>query len=260
MKINDESQRIILHALEERGKLTVPEATELLGISEATARRLFVKLGDKGLATRVFGGIQPIRSDGIGYSFNTSSSLRTKEKMAIGKLAALEVVSGDNVFLDSGTTVLAMAQALALRYQKDQLDNVKILTNSLNLADTLSPLCKVVLLGGEIRPERRDACGFLAEEMLKRLHVKKAFLGCDALNLERGGLMTTDERTARMNEIIIGNAACVYILADASKIGETSFVSYGSLDQVDICIIDSTLSPEKRELLASRVKSLVIAE
>lgn len=152
-----------------------------------------------------------------------------------------------------------MAQALAKRCEEERIENVKVLTNSLILTDILTPFCKVVLIGGEIRPERRDACGFIAEEMLKRLHVKKAFLGCDALHLDRG-LMTTDERTARMNEIIIHNAANVIILADASKVGQTSFVSYGNLEQVDLCIVDAGLTGELKELLASRVRRLLIAE
>jgi DeoR/GlpR family transcriptional regulator of sugar metabolism len=258
MKINKDSRRIVIQALEERGRLNVLEVAGLIGVSEATARRLFVKLEEEGQVIRTFGGIQLGRSEGKGYSFSDSAVMRTREKSAIGALAALEVVAGDQIFLDSGTTVLAMAQALAKRCGEERMENVKVLTNSLILTDILTPFCKVVLIGGEIRTERRDACGFIAEEMLKRLHVKKAFLGCDALHFGRG-MMTTDERTARMNEIIIDNAASVYILADASKIGETSFVSYGTLDRVDACIVDSGISPEQRELLAARVKRLLIA-
>jgi DeoR/GlpR family transcriptional regulator of sugar metabolism len=259
MKINKDSKRIVIQALEERGKLGVLEVAELIGVSEATARRLIVRLEEEGQAIRTFGGIQLGRSEGSGYSFNASAVLRTREKKAIGVRAALEVASGDLLFLDSGTTVLAMAQALARRFEEKEIEGVKVLTNSLILMDILAPFCKIVLIGGEIRTERRDACGFIAEEMLKRLHAKKAFLGCDALHFERG-LMTTDERTARMNEIIINNASKIYILADASKIGETSFVSYGGLENVDTCIVDSGLSAEQGELLASKVKRLLIAE
>jgi DeoR family transcriptional regulator, fructose operon transcriptional repressor len=258
MKITKDSKRVVIQALEERGKLNVLEVAGMIGVSEATARRLFVKLEDEGLVIRTFGGIQLPRAQISSYSFNASAAMRTKEKTAIGIRAALEVAAGDHIFLDSGTTVLAMAQALARRFEEEHIEDVKAVTNSLSLTDLLTPFCKVVLIGGEIRPERRDACGFIAEEMLKRLHVKKAFLGCDALHFEQG-LMTTDERTARMNEIIIHNSSSIYILADASKIGETSFVSYGTLDRVDTCIVDDGISPEQREILASRVRQLVIA-
>ena len=259
MKITKESKGVVMQALEERGKLGVLEEATMIEVSEATARRLFVRLEDEGLVIRTFGGIKLNQADSAGYSFNTSAVTRTKEKSAIGRLAALEVVSGDHLFLDSGTTVLAMAQALARRFEQERIEEVKVVTNSLILTDILTPFCKVVLIGGEIRPERRDACGFIAEEMLKRLHVKKAFLGCDALHFERG-LMTTDERTARMNEIIIHNAASVIILADSSKLGETSFVSYGHLDIVDTCIVDSSIGAEHRAILLARVGRLLVAD
>jgi len=258
MKINKVSVDIVIQTLEKRGKLTVNDVTGLLSISPATARRLFIQLNETGQAIRTFGGIQKIPTDNDAYSFNTSETLRASEKTAIGNLAALEVNSNDQIFLDSGTTVLAMAKALARRHENKEISNVRILTNSLILADILTPYCKVVLIGGEIRRERRDACGFIAEEILKRLHVKKAFLGCDALDFD-SGFMTTDERTARMNEIIIKNANSVLILADATKIGASSFVSYGGLDCADTFITDSDCTPEQREAIASGIGKILIA-
>jgi DeoR/GlpR family transcriptional regulator of sugar metabolism len=259
MKINKDTKRVVFQALEERGKLTVLDVTQLIGVSEATARRLFAKLEDEGQVIRTFGGIQAKRPENSAYSFNVSAATHTKEKAAIGARAALEVAAGDHIFLDSGTTVYAMAQVLARRLEQEQVPGLKIVTNSLILTDILSPLCKVVLIGGDIRPERRDTAGFVAEETMKRLHVRKAFLGCDAVNLE-GGMMTTDDRTARMNEIVIRNAADVYILADAAKFGQTSFISYGSLDLVDTYIVDSALPPGAAELLAGRVKRLLVTQ
>ena len=259
VKLTKETRQIVLNSLEEHTKLNVIEVSKLIDVSEATTRRLFVQLEKEGLVIRTFGGIQLRRSSGASYSFNLSSSLHTREKIAIGNRAILEVSAGDQIFLDSGTTVLAMAQCLARRMESERIEDVRILTNSLILTDLLTPYCKVVLIGGEIRPERRDTCGFVAEEMLKRLHVKKAFLGCDALHFT-SGFMTTDERTARMNEIIIANASKVYILADSSKIGETSFVSYSTFDRIDACIVDSALNAEQREKLSAKVGQLIIAD
>ena len=259
MKINKDSRQVVFQALEERGKLSVLDVTRLIGVSEATARRLFSRLEDEGQVIRTFGGIQAKRPENSPYSFNISAATHTREKTAIGARAALEVGAGDHIFLDSGTTVLAMAQVLARRLEHDPIPGLKIVTNSLILTDILSPLAKLVLIGGEIRPERRDTAGFVAEETMKRLHVRKAFLSCDAVNLD-GGMMTTDDRTARMNEIVIRNAADVYILADSSKFGETSFISYGGLDLVDTFIVDRGLRVEAIELLAARVKRLVVTE
>jgi len=259
MKLTKETRLVVLDALEARTKLNVLEVTRLIDVSEATARRLFGQLEKEGLVIRTLGGIQLRRSSGASYSFATSVSLHPKEKIAIANRAAQEIVSGDHLFLDSGTTVQALAQALARRIEQEQLEDIRVVSNSLTLTDILTPFCKVVLIGGEIRPERRDTCGFIAEEMLKRLHVKKAFLGCDALHF-RSGFMTTDERTARMNEIIITNATQVLILADSSKIGQASFVSYGPLECADACIVDAGLSRELADKLIPRIGRLILAE
>ncbi|GAB1482935.1 hypothetical protein MASR2M78_17510 [Treponema sp.] len=257
MKVTKETNLIVLDALQIHGKLTVHEVTKLIEVSEATARRLFVKLEEQGLVVRTFGGIRLVESDSSHYSFKDSARRMIKEKNAIGEAAAQEIENDDQVFLDSGTTVMAMSRALARRIQAEEIRGLRVVTNSLIIADQLSELCKVIFVGGEIRPERRDACGFLAEELMKKLHLKKAFLGCDALSFE-SGLMTTDERSARMNEIIIKNASKIYLLADAQKIGGISFVSYGTLAQLDTFFVDSSISPEQRTQLEKRIPHLIV--
>lgn len=258
MKLTKETNQLVLDALEIHGKLNVQDVTNLIGVSEATARRLFAKLEDQGLVVRTFGGIRLLESDATLYSFNDSSRRMVREKNAIGEVAAMEVEDNDQIFLDSGTTVLAFSRALAKRMHADDIRGVRVVTNSLIVADQLSELCKVIFVGGEIRPERRDACGFLAEELMAKFHLKKAFLGCDALSFENG-FMTTDERTARMNEIIIKNAARIYVLADARKIGTVSFVSYGSLDKAHALIVDDSITGAQQSKLNACLSRVLVA-
>jgi DeoR/GlpR family transcriptional regulator of sugar metabolism len=258
MKLTTEARQVVQDALEAKTKLNVLEVTRLIDVSEATARRLFGQLEKEGRVIRTLGGIQLNRPEGASYSFVKSASLHTREKRVIGNRAAKEVVSGDHLYLDSGTTVQAFARALARRIEQEQLEDVRVVSNSLILTDILTPFCKVVLIGGEVRPERRDTCGFIAEEVVKRLHVNKAFLGCDALHFQ-SGFMTTDERTARMNELIIANASQVLILMDSSKIDKTSFVSYGPLEIADVCIVDTGLTGELADKLAPLIGRLILA-
>jgi DeoR/GlpR family transcriptional regulator of sugar metabolism len=247
-----------LDALEVHGKLSVQDVTELIGVSEATVRRLFGKLEEEGIVLRTIGGIRLVESNSTPYSFKDSLRRMIREKAAIGKRAALEVSDDDQIFLDSGTTVMAMAKVLARRMQTHEIQGLRVVTNSLIIADQLSALCKVIFVGGEIRAERKDGCGFLAEELMKKLHIKKAFLSCDALNFENG-LMTTDERTSRMNEIIIRNASKIYVLADAQKIGSVSFVSYGRLADINTLVVDDSIDDENFFRLKESIPQIIIA-
>ena len=82
-------------------------------------------------------------------------SLRSQEnaagKAAIGRAAAGLVENGMVVLLDSGTTTLAVAQALA------ELRNLTICTASLPIALLMChvPGMRVHMLGGEIDPGER---------------------------------------------------------------------------------------------------------
>ena len=74
-------------------------------------------------------------------------------------------------------------------------------------------------------------------------HVNKAFLGADAVSLA-AGFMTTDERTAKMNQIVVDRADHAYVLVDSSKFGKSSFVQYAGLDQVETVFTDPGLGKE----------------
>jgi DeoR family transcriptional regulator, fructose operon transcriptional repressor len=233
----------LLEMLRLHQKLDVRTVTDTLGISEATVRRLFARLEREGSVIRTHGGVTLAAHLGTDYSYRVSATHRSREKATIGAAAALMVSSGDRMYLDSGTTVLKLAESVAARLQAGDLQDVVVLTNSLVLVDVLARWCKVLLVGGEVRTERRDLCGPLAEEALRRFRITRAFLGADAIHIQ-GGFMTTDERTARLNELVLHGAGRACVLADAEKFGRDSFVSYAGLRDIEIVLTDASISEQ----------------
>jgi len=233
----------LLEMLQVNQKLDVKTVGDALKISEATVRRMFSQLEEEGKVIRTHGGVQLAQELGHNYSFRISAQHKSKEKIAIGNAAAGLVRENDRIFLDSGTTVLRLAEALNVKIQTGELNNVVVLTNSLTHVETIAQKCRVILIGGEIRAERRDVCGSIAEKVLKMFHVDKAFFGADAISLT-GGLMATDERTARMNEIVITHAEATYVLADAEKFEKKAFVTYAELDAITSIITDENIDKE----------------
>lgn len=250
----------LLEMLSEKKRLDIRTVVEALSISEATARRLFTDLEKSGKLIRTHGGIQAAPEIAPDYSFRRSSVLHTPEKNAIGAAAARHVNSGDRIYLDSGTTVLKMADALASRIRHGEVSGISIVTNSLSCMDNLSELTEVILTGGIIRPERRDICGPLAEKNLSLYHFDKAFLGADAISAN-GDLLTTDDRTAIMNEMVIRNSGTIFILADSSKFGSKAFVTYSNLKKIKAIVIsDENISRKNRsELCAVNIKAEIVA-
>ena len=85
--------------------------------------------------------------------------------------------------------------------------------------------------------ERRDVWGPITEETLRQFHVSKAFLGADAVHI-RSGFMTTDESTAKMNEIVLRNTTHAFVLADGEKFNRDSFIRYAALGEVETIFTD----------------------
>jgi len=238
----------LLEMLQVNKRLNVRTVAGALDISEATARRFFAQLELQGKVIRIHGGVQLAPQLGYDYSYRVSITHRQNEKTLIGNAAAELVQDNDRVFLDSGTTVLKLAEALAMKMQTRMLKDIVVLTNSFSHIKTVARLCKVILIGGEIRVERLDVCGPVAEKNLMRFHVNKAFLGADAINVQNG-LMTTDERTAAINEIIVARSDKVYLLADSEKFQKSSFIRYASLNEIEAILTDEGIEPALREAL-----------
>ena len=243
MKKREVRSSRLLEMLQHNRQLDVRTVAESLSISEATVRRLFAQLDHEGKVISTHGGVRLSPQLGTGYSYYLSATHRSREKALIGRAAADLVFPGDRIFLDSGTTVLKLAEALALRLQSGSPTDIVVLTPSLALAEALARWCKVILVGGEVRVDRRDVCGPITEDTLRQFHVTRAFFGADAVHLHHG-FMTTDERTAKMNEIILHRATHVYILADSEKFGRDSFIHYASLEEAEKIITNPGISEE----------------
>ncbi len=244
MKKSEIRSSRLMEMLQLNRRLDVNTVADNLGVSVATVRRLLARLETDGKVIRTHGGARLSPQFGTGYSYYVSSTHRSKEKALIGRAAAEVVGSGDRLFLDSGTTVLKLAESLSMRLQAGSLKNIVVLTNSIALVEALARWCKVILVGGEVRVERRDVWGPITEETLGRFHVTKAFLGADAVHI-RSGFMTTEESTAKMNEIVLRNTSRAYVLADAEKFGRDSFIRYAGLADVEAVLTDPGLAADQ---------------
>jgi len=221
------------------GHVTVSEATEMLGVSESTVRRLFIRMETDGLAVRSHGILRAVPS-GTEYSFEASARVYSREKQNIGRMAAMFVEDGDIIYLDCGTTVFQMTLALAQRLAAGEFRSLNIVTNSLANVHALPsvPGCRLFLLGGEYNSERRDFSGPLTEKSIAPFHFDKCFLGCDGVD-SQSGFSSKDVNISSLNGCVMERADAVYILCDGSKLGRCSMVSYAPLNRVTALVTNA---------------------
>jgi DeoR/GlpR family transcriptional regulator of sugar metabolism len=249
--------RDVLEMVRLRRKVDVRTVAAAMAISEATVRRLFAELERQGLVIRVHGGVQ--LASARAYSFNQSVPQRVEHKLAIARAAVGHVREGDRVFLDSGTTVLKLAECMSIRLRDGSVRDLTVLTNSLGVAEMLADDCKVILIGGEVRLSRRDVFGALSEKMLQKFRVNRSFLGADGIDIDNG-FMTTDEKTASMNEIVIERSEQALVLADSEKFHRSSFVAYAPLNSVDAVITDWELAPVAVQAFEAAGATLIVVD
>ena len=241
-KIADRKDLLISH-LRKCGTLSVADIAAYFVISLPTARRMCAQLEHEQRVMRTHGGIRFVPSVDTPYAFDAIDGEFNKEKADIARNASSLVKDNQIIFLESGTTIKQFALALANRIQDGRLNNVSVYTNSLVNLEILEKVCKVTLIGGIYRPERRDFCGFLSERLLRTLRFNACFIGADGLSIN-DGIMAMDVDTVRVDELLIERSTESYILVHSGKFNKHSFISYCAVREVSAIITDSQLPPE----------------
>ncbi len=204
-----------------------------MGVSSATVRRDLAELDLRGHVRRVHGGAVSLEGRMEEPVFDDKAALAAREKQQIAETARRLIQPADSIFLDGGSTVLALARMLT------DMTKLTVVTNSLRVASTFAPGGpNMILVGGEFRRLSQTFVGSLTRPLLEQLHVDTAFMGTIGLSHEHG-MTTTDPREAQTKEWVMAKAERVVLLSDSSKIGKVSFVGFGSLDSVDVLVTDS---------------------
>ena len=165
------------------------------------------------------------------------------------------VQDGDSVFLDSGTTVSAIAGALATHGSGLRLST---LTTSLGVASTLAdvPGIDCVLLGGQLRRVDGALVGALALENLQRFTFSLAFIGVSGFS-DVGHQRRQPRRGRGQGGGDRAGAPC-RARARSHEGRTTDFARISGLDVVDVVVMDKT-TPAVEELCARYDIELITA-
>ncbi len=104
----EERQQHILQMLKENNVVKIKEIRKQTNCSESSARRDLQLLEEKGLLIRVHGGAKIKHSLQRELDMSGKASKNTAQKEAIAQAAAKLVEAEDVIYLDAGTTTLAM--------------------------------------------------------------------------------------------------------------------------------------------------------
>jgi DeoR family transcriptional regulator of aga operon len=231
----------ILEELDTKGQVTVSELSRMFKISEVTIRNDLSHLEKQNMLIRARGGAIKIKYYrlGIDPSITDKQKEYLKEKQRIAKAAVRLIEDGDTIVLDSGTTTTEIAKNL------EQFKNLTIITNALNIAIILSEYegFNIFMPGGRLRKKSLSLVGVLADENFGKFYCDKLFLGVDGFDTTHG-LSTPNSEEAHLNQIMIGMAKKIIVVADSRKFLRRRFAFIGPINSVHVVITDSAVREE----------------
>ena len=239
-------RRRILDIVESRRAARLEELSGALGVSVATVRRDLDELEADGHVRRVHGGAVALEDRAAEPHFEVKAAEAAEEKERIAARAVGLLRPDETVYLDSGSTVLAVARLLR------GWDRLTVVTNSLPAIVELGGQGpRLIVVGGEYRATSQAFVGPMTRHLLETIHVDRALIGSYAVSLDEG-LSTTDPAEAYTKALVLDRAAEVILLADSRKMGTRSFARAGALDAVDILITDTRVDDRTARSLERR--------
>lgn len=231
---HEERYQRIRGLLKTFGQVSVERITADLGVSRETVRRDLLELEAKGEIQRVHGGAVLAGGE---PPIGVRATTRVREKRAIARAVAGLVESGQTLFLDAGSTMSFVAEALA------GLSGLTVITNSVDVASKIAGAGgdalanHVQLLGGRFDAELGSSYGAGTIAEIGRYQAHVAILSPVGVDAE-GGASSFVLDEAEVARAMSSHARRTIIAADHSKIGMRSRVGYCALDAIDVLVTD----------------------
>ncbi|MFB6343704.1 DeoR/GlpR family DNA-binding transcription regulator [Saccharicrinis sp. FJH2] len=244
----------ILEMIREDGHAKVLQLSKIFKVTEVTIRQDLEKLEKEGFVEREHGGAY-LKNIGLNVkNFALQNQEFLLEKAAIAVKAVEFINDGDIIILDSGSTTTEIAK-LIKGYK-----NLTVITNALNIALILGvdPEINLVVTGGEFKAPTLSLTGDKAAVFFNDLHVDKLFLATAGITL-KSGLTYPSISDIVVKRAMIESANEVFLVADSSKIGKSSFASLGALSLIDYIITDSSIEKDEVEIFNQNDIKLIIA-
>ena len=222
-------------------------------VSEDAIRRDLRALAAEGKCKRVYGGGLPISPDGVPLEHRLLNDSKEKRALALAALSLLSEAS--TVFLDSGSTNLALAREMP----PDR--SLTIATNSISIASALLERknFKVIVLGGEIECETGAAIGLSAIREAERLSFDLCFLGACAVSMSLG-IGAFQLADAEFKRTLIARSDRTAALVTMDKVETRAPFQVAALAVLDHVVLEGGTSEEIVSTFSNAGPKVIVAQ
>ena len=213
--------------IREKKSVSLDTLCEVFNVSKNTVRRDIATLEQSGKIKKVYGGVTiadtPASKTLLPFSKRHQSFM--KEKRLISQLAASHVC--DNII-----DFIAEKECT-------------ILTNSLQVSLKAIPYenLNVISLPGFLKRETLSFVDGNIAEYLKAYNITKAFMSCTGISIQNG-LSNASSEEYLVKKSVIENSTIRFALADHSKFGDFSLMTFCPFKDIDHILTDQLPSEE----------------
>jgi len=243
----DERRAALVEMLRQRGNMAVADLPNVFGVSAETIRRDLRVLEDRREVTRAYGSVRAVESGTFETNREERTTRNAEEKLRIARVAAQRIGTAETIFIDEGYLPLVVAREFP------QNRKLTIVTSSLPTACELAklPHLTVIAVGGRVRASTLGVVDPWSVSMLESMELDLAIVGANGVT-EKGWLTTPDPAVAGTKRAAMAAARRRIFVGDHSKFGQSTFVRFGRLADVECAITGH----EMREATARRYSLL----
>lgn len=213
-----------------KGSRSIDALAELTGVSTVTIRRDLTELAEQGAIRRIRGGASAIPHRGADYPFAVRRSSDAALKHELGRVVADLIDPGESVFIDNGTTALAVAEALAGK-------GVTGMAVSLHAAAALAgkPGNQVIVPGGPVDSDDLAFTSAGAAEAIAAMRFDTAVIGTCAAHPDVG-LTAAEWGDAQVKRAAFASARRILLVTTADKFDVVAAHRFASLADLDTIV------------------------
>lgn len=245
----------ILNMFQAQREVKISHIVSELHISRETARRDLAELQNQDKVKLVRGGAI-IKANKNETAYEKRLNFMEKEKDEIAEAFCKYVKEEDTIYLDFGTTSLAVARKL------HRFNKLTVVTNSLPIINELykDDHISLLMLGGMVRKNEGSFVGEIAKHALGSLNINIGFFSGSGFDLKLG-LSNFNFAETELSRTILKQCLCVVVGVDHTKLDQVYSQKVANINEIDILISDEisskTLIKLRKEIPEVVVKKVV---
>ncbi|MYM30567.1 DeoR family transcriptional regulator [Duganella sp. CY15W] len=240
-----ERHAYILAQLNTEGRVIAATLAQELNVTEDTLRRDLRDLAAAGLCQKVYGGAVRMPNAPESGTLVQRMERQQSDKSRLAAAAVTLIAPGSTLFLDAGSSNLAIACALPEV-------PLTVLTNAPSIAAQLleKPHIDLIMIGGRIKQSLGGSVGSTALREVELIHPDLYFVGACGVDLD-AGVTAVDYEEAEFKRRLSAHSKATAVVATASKIGAVASYRVLPISQLTHLIVEAETSEAAAEAYAA---------